>query len=208
MAQPPDWAETATKRAKPQGRTTSMQRDLVLLAQKGDVEAYSTLTLAQVDRMHAAARLILRTDDRAADAVQDALLRAWVDLRALRDPDRFEAWLFRILVRTCYAAASRARSRTIIELRASVRPEASVSDDQESLAVRDQLDRGFARLSTDHRTVIVLVHYLGFSLADAAQAIGVPIGTVQSRLSRATQALRAAIEADQRPIVPVAEVAG
>ena len=97
--------------------------------------------------------------------------------------------------------------RTIIELRAAVTPHASVADGQESLAVRDQLDRGFARLSTDHRTVIVLVDYLGFSLAESANAIGVPIGTVQSRLSRATQALRAAVEADQRPALPVAELA-
>ena len=79
-------------------------------AQGGDVEAYSALTSGRVDRLYSMARLIVGNDDRAADAVQDALLNAWLDLRALRDPDRFDAWLHRVLVRICYAAAKRHRT--------------------------------------------------------------------------------------------------
>ncbi|MEP7158245.1 MAG: RNA polymerase sigma factor [Chloroflexota bacterium] len=153
-----------------------MQRDLVVRAQAGDAEAYSALTARTTDRLYAAARLILGDNDRAADAVQDTLLQAWLDLRALRDPDRFDAWLRRVLVRTCYAAAKRQRSRIVVEIKMAVAGEPSASDTQAAVALHDQLDRAFARLSTDHRTVIVLVHYLGLSLAETAATIGVPLG--------------------------------
>jgi len=182
-----------------------MQRDLVGRAQAGDVDAYSTLTASLTDRLFAVARLILGSDDRASDAVQDALLQAWLDLRALRDPDRFEAWLHKVLVRTCYASAKRHRTRTVVEIKMATAGEPFAGDSQAALALHDQLDRAFTRLSKDHRTVIVLVHYLGLSLAEAAFTIGVPLGTVQSRLSRATQIMRAALEADERLITPSVE---
>ena len=88
-----------------------MQQDLVVRAQGGDLDAFSELTAGRTGRLYAAARLILRDDERAADAVQDALLQAWLDLRGLRDPERFDAWLHRLLVRACYRAAKRHRSR-------------------------------------------------------------------------------------------------
>jgi len=182
-----------------------MQRDLVVRAQSGDVDAYSTLTATRIDRLFSVARLILGNDDRAADAVQDALLKGWLDLRALRDPDRFDAWLHRVLVRTCYAAAKRHRLRTVVELKLISIGEPSTADHQAPTALHDQLDRAFERLSPDHRTVIVLVHYLGMSLAEAADTIGVPLGTVQSRLSRATEVMRGAIEADDRLVAPAPE---
>jgi len=170
----------------------------VVRAQGGDVEAYSALTSGRVDRLFSMARLIVGNDDRAADAVQDALLNAWLDLRALRDPDRFDAWIHRVLVRTCYAAAKRDRRRTVVEIKMATIGEPTTTDSQAAIAVNDQLDRAFSRLSTEHRTVIVLVHYMGLSLAETAESIGVPLGTVQSRLSRATQAMRGALDADER----------
>ena len=184
-----------------------MEHDLVVRAQGGDIDAFSALTAGRTTRLYATARLILRDDERAADAVQDALLRAWLDVRGLRDPDRFDAWLYRLLLRACYGAARRHRTRAVVEIDLSSLAEPGIPDAQRSVAVRDQLDRGFRRLSTDHRAVIVLVHYLGFSLADAAEAIGVPLGTVQSRLSRATAAMRAAIEADERATDLAREIA-
>ena len=184
-----------------------MHRELVQRAQNGDLDAFSTLTVVPTPKLYAAARLILRDDERAADAVQDALLQAWIDIRALRDPDRFEAWLHKLLVRTCYAAAKRQRTRMAAEIRWLPMGEPTIGDSQSSVAVRDQLDRAFIHLSTDHRTVIVLVHYLGLSLAEAAQAIGVPLGTIQSRLSRATQNMRAALEAGDRPTQRAVEAA-
>lgn len=184
-----------------------MQRDLVLRAQAGDVHAFSALTVGSTTRLYAAARLILRSDERAADAVQDTLLQAWVDLRALRDPDRFDAWLHRLLVRACFRAAKRYRVRDIAEIQMPMEAEALTPDTQRALAVRDQLERGFRRLSTEQRAVLVLRHYLGLSLLESAEVLGVPLGTVQSRVNRATKAMRAALDADDRPAEMASEIA-
>jgi RNA polymerase sigma-70 factor, ECF subfamily len=181
-----------------------MNRDLVVRAQHGDVDAFSTLTAGRTPRLYATARLILRDDDRAFDAVQDALLEAWQSLRVLRDPDRFDPWIQRIVVHACYRAAKRERARRIVEVRATFAPTTS-ADSQREVALRDQLERGFRRLTVDQRTVLVLRHYLGLSTAEAADVMGVPSGTVQSRLNRATEAMRAALEADERASDLVAE---
>jgi RNA polymerase sigma-70 factor (ECF subfamily) len=184
-----------------------MQRDLVVRAQGGDVDAFSALTAGRTDRLFAAARLILRHDEQAADAVQDALIRAWLDLRGLRDPDRFDAWLHRLLVRACYRVARRHRDREIVELDLASTAEPATADAQRELAVHDQLERGFRRLTPEQRAVIVLHHYLGLTLAESAEVLAIPLGTMQSRLSRATQAMRAALEADERVALVAAEVA-
>ena len=184
-----------------------MQAELVVRAQGGDLDAFSALTAGRTDRLFAVARLILRHDELAADAVQDALLGAWLDLRALRDPERFDAWLHRLLVRACYRAARRRREREVVEITFDATQEPMAPDAQRGLSVRDQLDRGFRRLSPEQRAVIVLHHYLGLSLAESAEVLSIPLGTMQSRLSRATQAMRAALEADERPAVGAVEVA-
>jgi RNA polymerase sigma-70 factor (ECF subfamily) len=184
-----------------------MQRDLVVRAQGGDVDAFSALTAGVTSRLYAAARLILRHDELAADAVQDALLLAWRDLRGLRDPDRFDAWLHRLLVRTCYRAARRRRDREVVELKVAMTHESATVDAQRAVALHDQLDRAFRRLSPEQRAVIVLHHYLGMSLVESAGVLAIPLGTMQSRLSRATQVMRAALEADDRPTVNAVEVA-
>jgi RNA polymerase sigma-70 factor (ECF subfamily) len=184
-----------------------MQRDLVVRAQRGDLDAFSALTAGATTRIFGAARLILRDDEHAADAVQDALLQAWLDIRGLRDPDRFDAWLHRLLVRACYRAAKRGRQRAVVELALDSTLEPMTHDAQRDVAVRDQLDRGFRRLSPEQRAAIVLRHYLGLSLAESAEALAIPLGTMQSRLSRATQAMRAALDADERPVAGAVEVA-
>ena len=131
--------------------------------------------------------------------MQDALIHAWQDLRGLRDPDRFDAWLHRLLVRACYRVAERHRRHSAVELNTDRAVGGrDAGDPAGAIAVRDQLDRGFARLSAEQRTVIVLHHYLGLSLSDAADTLGIPLGTMQSRISRATQVMRAALEADDR----------
>jgi len=184
-----------------------MQRDLVVRAQGGDVEAFSELTAGGIDRLYAVARLILRHDEQAADAVQDALLQAWLDLRSLRDPDRFEAWLHRLLVRACYRAAKRRRDRQTFEISVASTADPVTLDAQRDVAIRDQLDRGFRRLSHEQRAVIVLHHYLGLSLVESAEVLRIPLGTMQSRLSRATQVMRAALDADDRSSLFAVEVA-
>jgi RNA polymerase sigma-70 factor, ECF subfamily len=173
-----------------------MQRDLVLRARAGDHEAFTALIGGAIDRLYAVARLIVRDDDRARDAVQDALLRAWTGLPGLRDPDRFDAWLHRLLVHACYRAARQERSRRIVEIH--VDADGASRDAQGSLALRDQLERGFLRLSPDQRAVLVLHYYLDLTDAAAAEALSIPVGTLKSRLNRATQALRAALQANER----------
>ena len=181
------------------------ERDLVERAQRGDVDAFAALTASTTDRLFTTARLILRDDGLAEDAVQDALLRAWLDLRALRDPDRFRAWLHRSLVHACYRAAGRRRQREVVEIAAAGRTAPPGIDVQEDAVVRDQLERGFRRLSTEQRSVLVLHHYCGFSLTETAEVLGVPLGTVQSRVHRALRTMQAALDADDRPTVMATE---
>ncbi len=183
-----------------------MHEELVARAQRGDREAFASLTQGRTNRLYAAARLILRDDDAAADAVQDTLVRAWVDLRGLRDPGLFDAWLHRVLIRVCHRAASRSRGRTVREVLAVGQSPATVPDIQVELARRDELERGLRRLSPDQRTVLVVRYYLDFPLAECAQVLGLPLGTAQSRINRALQALRAALEAEGRPLALAGEV--
>jgi len=167
-------------------------------ARSGDHAAFSALAAGSIRGLLAAARLILRDEDAAQDAVQEALVDAWLDIRGLRDPDRFDAWLHRLLVRGCYRAAKRTRGRRLVEVELLPIDGPSTPDVQATLAERDQLDRGFRRLPTDQRTVLVLHHYLDMSDGEAAGVLDIPIGTFKSRLNRATQALRAALEAEDR----------
>jgi RNA polymerase sigma-70 factor (ECF subfamily) len=172
------------------------QRELVELARSGDRDAFSALAASVVDRLYATAMLILRDHSLADDATQETIVRAWRDLPALRDPDRFDAWLRRLLVNACHDEGRRRRRNPEIALLPSHEP--SVVDSSTGLAERDALERGFRRLTPDHRTAVVLHHYVGLSLAEVAEAIGIPVGTAKSRVHHATQALRAALEADAR----------
>jgi RNA polymerase sigma-70 factor, ECF subfamily len=177
-----------------------MRRDLIERAMAGDHDAFSELARAAIARLYAAAQLILRDPVASEDAIQETLVAAWRDLSALRDPDRFDAWLHRLLVRACYREARRGRRRWTVER--EVRPARMAEPDPAiDLAVRDELERGFSQLAPDQRMVIVLHHYLGLTLDEVAAAIGVPSGTAKSRLHRATRAMRAALDADARPVI-------
>lgn len=178
-----------------------MQRDLVERAQGGDHEAFEALTGAVFDRLYAIAQRILRDVDRSEDAVQECLVRAWRDIRGLRDPDRFDAWLYRLLVNACRDEGRRLR-RSAANLRLLIPDQATPGDPFGEIADRDQLERGFRRLTIEQRSVLVLHHYLGMRPAEIAETLGVPVGTIHSRLHYATTALRAGLEADARaPLV-------
>jgi RNA polymerase sigma factor (sigma-70 family) len=172
--------------------------DLVVRAREGDRDAFSELASRSLGRMTAAARMILRDEYAAQDAVQDAFIEAWRSLPGLRDPDRFEAWTRKLLVRACFKALRRTKRVDAVEIRLTPADEPATLGSDRNLAVHDQLERGLARIPADQRAVVVLVYYLDLPLADAAQAIGVPVGTAKSRLNRATQVLRAELEADDR----------
>jgi RNA polymerase sigma-70 factor (ECF subfamily) len=175
-----------------------MQRDLVLRASSGDHDAFTALAASSIDRLHRTARLILRSDDLAADAVQEALVAAWLHIRAVRDPDRFDAWLHRLLVHACYREARQMRHRRIVEIHMTAPDALGDRDTQDLTAVRDQLERGFHRLTPEQRAVLVVHHYLGLPDGEAANVLDIAVGTYKSRLNRASAALRAALEADER----------
>jgi RNA polymerase sigma-70 factor, ECF subfamily len=176
-----------------------MDRDLVERAMRGDEEAFDAIVGILGDSLHSVARRILRDTNLAQDATQQALLDAWRNLRTLKDPDRFEAWTYRLLVNACYAEGRRER-RHRGNLRLLAHDEQS-EDASSRLAIHEQLDRGFRGLSVEHRTVVVLVHYLGLTPAEAADRMGTPAGTARSRLHYALQQMRSALEADARPAV-------
>jgi RNA polymerase sigma-70 factor (ECF subfamily) len=175
-----------------------MDTDLVIRAQHGDEEAFASLAIACGDRLHAVAHRILRDIELAEDATQQALLAIWRDLPQLRDPARFDAWSYRLLVRACYVEGRRARQWTP-HLRLLPADEPATADGTSSIHDRDQLQRGFRRLSIDQRAVVVLHHYLDLPIDEVADVVGVPAGTVRSRLHHAMRGLRAALDADQRP---------
>jgi RNA polymerase sigma-70 factor, ECF subfamily len=174
-----------------------VDRELVLQARRGSRDAFAALAAGSIDRCYALAHRILRDAELAHDAVQSALLGAWQDLPSLRDPDRFDAWLTRLVVNACYAESRRER-RWTAKLRLIPTDHPSIPDSAISIADRDELERAFRRLPPQQRAVVVLHHYHGLALADVALTLGIPAGTARSRLHHATRQLRAAIEADAR----------
>ena len=173
-----------------------MHRMLVDQAKRGDEEAFDALARMVGDRCMAIAVRILRDAHLAEDAVQSALVVAWRELRTLRDPDRFEPWLHRILTNECYAEA---RRRTRWSANIKVLPvEPHDAGGILTVGDRDQLERAFRRLTLEQRAVLVFHRYVGLSLPEVATRLGIPLGTVKSRLHHATSALRASLEADDR----------
>jgi RNA polymerase sigma-70 factor (ECF subfamily) len=154
--------------------------------------------VAAGDRLHTVAHRILRDIELAEDATQQALLAIWRDLPQLRDPARFDAWSYRLLVRACYAEGRKERHWTP-NMRLLDSDEPMQADGSSAVVDRDQLERGFRRLSIDHRAVVVLHHYLDWPLDRVAETLGIPVGTARSRLHHAMRGLRAALDADARP---------
>jgi len=175
-----------------------VQRALVEMAQSGDEEAFGALVRAAGDRLMAIAFRILRDAGLAEDVVQQTLVIAWRELPALRDLDRFDAWLHRTLVNACYAESRRAR-RWSANVRLLPMEGPGGRDEMADIAHRDELERGFRRLPVDQRTVFVFHHYLGMDHQEIADELAIPVGTVKSRLHYAMHAMRAALEADARP---------
>lgn len=178
-----------------------MGSDLVQRAQRGDGEAFEALIRAAYDGLYATAQRILRERDGAEDAVQDAIVRCWRDLRGLRDPDRFDAWLYRLLVNACRDQMRRARRRPTVVYDQSMDP-ATSGDDYATVAEHDALERAFLALSADQRIALVLTHYVGYSASEVASIVGVPTGTVYSRIHYGARTLRGALS--QPTAVPAA----
>lgn len=182
-----------------------MDKELVLRAQDGDREAFAEIATALYSRLHRVAQNILSDIGSADDATQQAVLEMWRNLPKLRDAERFDAWSYRILVNACRAEGRRSRRWMPAMVRAPDE-DPSAAGAFSGVIQRDELERGFRRLSLQQREVVVLHHYLSWPLPQVAQVLGIPVGTAHSRLSRAMGSLRAALEADARlpegPIVP------
>lgn len=170
-----------------------MDAELVIHARNGDQQAFAALADALYGRLHQVAYRILRDRGSAEDATQQAVLAMWRDLPQLRDPDRFEAWSYRLLVNACNSEYRR-RRRSLPVVASEYPREPVAPDDYGRLIDRDLVERGFANLSVDHRAVLVLRYYLDLPLERIAQALDVPIGTVNSRLHRALGRMRATLE--------------
>jgi RNA polymerase sigma-70 factor (ECF subfamily) len=173
--------------------------ELVKRAQQGDRDAYESLARASSSYLYRTAYRIVRDLDRADDAVQQTLVAIWRELPSLRDPNRFEAWSYRLVVRFCLAESRRARRTGIREIPVDEREQAP-SDGFAESDLRDQLARALDALSADHRAVVVLHHYVGLPLGEIAEILGVPYGTVGSRLHHATRAMRASLAAGDRSV--------
>lgn len=178
-----------------------MDATIIRRAQRGDEQAFAVLAAPTLDRFLAVAQRILRHPQAAEDATQQALVNVWRFLPDLRDPSRFEAWSYQLLVKVCYSEA-RKRRRWNEDVPLQPTDRTSVPDSASSLAERDRIERGLRQISVDHRTVLALHYYLDLPLDQMATALDVPIGTVKSRLSRAQLALRSALEAGARQPAP------
>jgi RNA polymerase sigma-70 factor (ECF subfamily) len=177
-----------------------VDRRLVERAQAGDRDAYEALARAVASRLYLTAHRIVRDPDQADDAVQQTLVAIWRELPSLRDPDRFEAWTYRLVVRFCLAESRRARRSGIRQIPLDEMMPAR-SDAYADSDLRDELALALRALSADHRAVVVLHHYVGLPVKEIADILGVPVGTVGSRLHHATRSLRAAIAAGERSAI-------
>ena len=178
----------------------SVQRALVERARSGDLEAFTQLVEMAFPRLKGVAYLILRDADRAEDAVQDALVAAWKDLRALRDPDAWDAWLRRLLVRTCYRLAKKDRRR--VQLASQTRPDpgnARSPDAIAGVAEREWILDELGRIDVEKRSVIVLHYYLDLPMQEVAEILGIPYGTAASRLHRGLELMRASMHGVTEP---------
>jgi RNA polymerase sigma-70 factor (ECF subfamily) len=171
------------------------QRGLVERARAGDHDAFTELARGAVTRLDRAARLILRDPELARDAVQEALIRAWRDLRGLRDPERFDAWLHRLTVNACLDITRR-RRRRVIEVELDPIDAPFAIDMAGAVADRELVDAAMRRLDESGRAIVVLHYFLGMPLTDVAVTLSIPIGTVKSRLHRALGEMRIAVETE------------
>ena len=180
--------------------------DVVRRAASGDQDAFERLVRPAGERLLGIARKILRDPDAAEDAVQQAVIQAWRELPRLREAERFDAWLTKLLVSACYQEARQSRrhaARVNRVASATVGPgtEPATEDDADVIADRQLIEQAFLTLTPAQRAIVVLHHYADLPLAEVAAIVGVPPGTARSRLHYALRALRAALEAADRPTI-------
>ena len=166
---------------------------LVAAARAGDRDAFRALVEPDLAAAIGAARIVTRSEADASDAVQDALLSAWRGLDGLRDPEAFRAWFRRHVVRAALRMANR-RGRVVQLDLATVAPDGELERHLEQRT----LGRAFARLNARDRLLLTLHHFWDLPIAETAAHLGIPEGTVKSRVHYAMDRLRAAYAAEER----------
>jgi RNA polymerase sigma-70 factor (ECF subfamily) len=180
-----------------------MDEAVIERAGSGDRAAFDTLVRSRIDAVYRTSLAILGSEADAADATQETFVSAWRHRAALRDPDRFDAWLGRINLNACGAQLRRRNRAKVREIRAFDSDDAREPASAEpALADRtadaEAFDRAFARLSVDDRTILVLHHLQERPVAEIAAVLGAPAGTIKSRLHRARAALESALAKESR----------
>jgi RNA polymerase sigma-70 factor, ECF subfamily len=176
-------------------------RSLVDLARDGDAVAFESLVRSRMDAMYRLGLAILGDEADAADAAQETFVAAWRELPRLRDLDRFDAWLQRVAVNSCRMVL-RARGRR--RIREIPLAEMELVDERAlELAETGRLDAEILRaairhLSLDQRAILALHHLDGRPLAEAAEILGIPVGTAKSRLFKARTELEKALLEEER----------
>lgn len=169
-------------------------RAIVERARGGDAAAFEALAHAHSRRLFLVAHRILRDTEAAEDVLQQTLTTMWRELPRLRDTERFEAWTYRIVLRAAFAESERYRRvRAVAEVSPPPEP---VADETSRIHDRDAIARAFDVLSPDRRAVVVLRYFADLPMRDIGYALGVPEGTVRSRLNRALADMRSAMRRD------------
>ncbi len=164
-------------------RTFSGMEDdaaLVRRAQKGDRYAFEWLVRAHEAKMYTLAARVLGSREEAADAVQEALVRAWLALPKFRGDASFSTWLYRIVVNSAHDVRAKRRDRPVEEPPDLVDPRDRFAEQELS----GELQRALDGLDESYRVAVVLYDVLGCSYAEIAEMTGVPEGTVKSRIFR------------------------
>jgi RNA polymerase sigma-70 factor (ECF subfamily) len=172
-------------------------------AQAGEAAAFEALVAPRLERLMRLALSILQNDADASDVVQDACLRAWRELPRLREPARFEAWLWQIVINACRSALRTRRRTHVREIAVEtmpagfefVQPGRALAED---LSAIDMVNRAFRRLDPEKRAILVLHHVEERPILEIAGLLAIPEGTVKWRLFSARQALERALKAEQR----------
>lgn len=167
--------------------------DAVIVARvlRGDVEVFRVLVERYRDRFARYAYHMLGNREDAEEALQDAFTRAYRSLARCEDPERFSAWLFRILVNRCRTMGARRgrRAKTFVVDEIALL-EAAEEHPAEQAAWREEIDRALERLSADQREAFLLKYVEELGYDDMAQLTGVGVSALKMRVMRACERLR------------------
>jgi RNA polymerase sigma factor (sigma-70 family) len=169
-----------------------MDRELLFRARAGDREAFELIVVAKGEPLFRTALAILGNEADARDATQEAFIASWRSFKGLRDLDRFDAWLGRILINECRMALR--RRRRVREVVVDETPDRYARPTPPEAADSSDFDDAFARLTVDQRAILVLHHMHGYGVREIGTWLGIPTGTVKWRLNRARNALRSELE--------------